>query len=136
VVLDTNVALSALVFRAGHVAALRAAWQSGRCVPLATRATAEEFVRVLAYPKFRLSVEEQNDLLAEYLPYCKVVALPARAPRVPTCRDPGDVPFLQLALAGKADYLVTGDKALLGVAGRFPCPIVRPEAFMTALDQD
>lgn len=136
VVLDTNVALSALVFREGRVASLRSAWQSGRCIPLASKATAGEFVRVLAYPKFRLSVDERNDLLAEYLPYCKAVAIPVRAPPVPKCPDPDDVPFLQLAAAGKADYLVTGDKALLGLAGRLCCPIVRPEAFMTAIGKD
>jgi putative PIN family toxin of toxin-antitoxin system len=136
VVLDTHLALSALVFREGRLAALRTAWQSGRCFPLATRATTEEFVRVLAYPKFRLSVAEQNDLLADYLPCCKAVAIPRRAPDVPKCPDPDDVAFLQLAVAGEADYLVTGDKALLGLTGRLSCPIVRPDAFIDALGQD
>lgn len=132
VVLDTNVALSALVFREGRVALLRAAWQSRRFHPLVMKATAEEFVRVLAYPKFRLSQEERNDLLADYLPYCKVVSPPARLPRAPKCPDPDDVPFLQLAVAGKADYLVTGDKALLGLAECFSCAIVRPDTFISA----
>ena len=136
VVLDTNVALSALVFRVGRVAALRIAWQSGRFPPLATKVTAGEFVRVLAYPKFRLSPEERSDLLAEYLPYCKVVTLPARAPRVPKCPDPDDVPFLQLAAAGKAGYLVTGDKVLLALSGRFTCPVIGPDAFLATLGKD
>jgi putative PIN family toxin of toxin-antitoxin system len=136
VVLDTNVALSALVFREGRLASLRAAWQSGRFLPLVTRATVEELVRVLAYPKFRLSAQERDDLMAEYLPYCAVVKRPLRVPRLPKCPDPDDVAFLQLAHAGKADCLVTGDKALLGLAGRLSCPIVGPEAFMTALGGD
>lgn len=136
VVLDTNVTLSALVFREGRVAALRTTWQSGRCLPLASKATAEELVRVLAYPKFRLTATERSELLADYLPYCDVVAIPGRAPVVPACPDPDDIPFLQLAIAGRADYLVTGDKALLGLAGRFSCPIVRPEAFMSAIGPD
>ncbi len=136
VVLDTNVALSALAFRDGRLSALRAAWQAGRFIPLATTTTAQELLRVLAYPKFRLSAEEQGDLLADYLPFCKVVALPARAARLPKCPDPDDVPFLLLAVAGKADYLVTGDKALLGLAGRVPCAVVRAEAFMAALGRD
>jgi predicted nucleic acid-binding protein len=33
-------------------------------------------------------------------------------------------PFLELALAGKAEALVTGDKDLLSLAGSFSCPIL------------
>ena len=54
VVLDTNVVLSALVFRKGTTARLRAAWQGGHCLPLVSAATAQELMRVLSYPKFRL----------------------------------------------------------------------------------
>jgi predicted nucleic acid-binding protein len=48
VVLDTNVVLSALLFRGGPTARLRDAWQNGRFVPLASTITADELVRVLA----------------------------------------------------------------------------------------
>src|ERR1700694_933818 len=102
VVLDTNVVLSALVFAQGRVAAVRDAWHEGLCSPLVSRATAAELVRTLAYPKFRLAADEQRELLADYLPYCTTVRMPARPPKTPTCRDSGDVPFLQLALAGEA----------------------------------
>src|SRR5947207_420118 len=63
VVLDTNVVLSALLFGAGVAGRVRVGWQSGRFVPLASAATARELVRVLAYPKFRLTAAEQEDLL-------------------------------------------------------------------------
>ncbi|MCM2327983.1 MAG: putative toxin-antitoxin system toxin component, PIN family [Lysobacter sp.] len=124
VVLDTNVAVSALVFRDGILASLRLAWQSGRVEPLVDRATAGELVRVLAYPKFRLTEAERETLLADYLPWCRVVALPRRPPAVPACKDADDVAFLRLAITGKADYLVTGDRALASLAGRFVCPIL------------
>ena len=68
VVLDTNVVLSALLFRGGPTAQVRAAWMSARFVPLASAATAQELMRVLAYPKFKLTADEQHDLLADYLP--------------------------------------------------------------------
>ena len=70
-------------------------------------------MRALTYPRFKLTAEEQRELLADYLPYCTSVVMPAKPPRTPPCRDPFDVPFLQLAVVGKADYLVTGDKDLL-----------------------
>ena len=73
VVLDTNVLVSALVFGGGHWQRLRQAWQGGRFVPLVSRPTASELLRVLAYPKFKLSESEQERLLADYLPYAEAI---------------------------------------------------------------
>jgi putative PIN family toxin of toxin-antitoxin system len=132
-VLDTNLVLSALVFTHGRLSGLRHAWQGGRCRPLASQATIAELMRALTYPKFKLPIEEQRELLADYLPYCLTVPMPAQPPTTPPCRDPFDVPFLQLALAGKADCLVTGDRDLLALAPRFACPIVGADEFLKAL---
>ncbi len=133
VVFDTNVVLSALVFAAGNTARLRGAWQAGACVPLVSTATARELVRVLAYPNFELTAHEQQELLADYLPHAEVVRIPQPPPAVAACRDPFDVPFLHLAVAGRADALVTGDADLLtwGRVGR--CPILTPKAFSGGL---
>jgi len=135
VVLDTNVVLSALVFTHGRSAALREAWQGGRCEPLVSKATVDELIRVLGYPKFKLIADEQRELLADYLPYCRIVTIPARAPRTPRCPDPFDVPFLQLAIVGKAEALVSGDQDLLGIKSKLLCPIVTLEAFLATLPQ-
>lgn len=132
-VLDTNLLLSALVFSQGRLAELRHAWQARRFTPLVSKATTEELIRVLAYPKFKLDAEEQEELLADYLPWCRTVNITDPPPGTPTCRDPFDVPFLQLAVAGQADYLVSGDQDLLCLAGQMPCPIVTVEAFLDAL---
>ena len=112
VVLDTNVLVSALVFRTGNPSALRVAWQSERILPLVSRDTASELIRVLAYPKFRLSDTERNDLLGEYLPWCESIDVPVDI-AVPDVRDPDDRVFLRLAMAGQANMLVTGDDDLL-----------------------
>jgi uncharacterized protein len=130
VVLDTNVVLSALLFGGGPASQVRAAWMAGRFVSLASTATVQELVRVLAYPKFKLTSGEQQDLLADYLPSVQVVRIPDPPPEVPRCRDPFDLPFLHLAVAGKAHALVTGDKDLLALAGaRGLCPVLNVEAF-------
>ncbi|MCM8625075.1 putative toxin-antitoxin system toxin component, PIN family [Accumulibacter sp.] len=133
VVLDTNVVLSALVFVNGRVAPLRSAWQSALFVPLVSNATMSELMRSLAYPRFRLTTVEQRELLADYLPYCAAVRVPARPPKFPSCRDPADVRFLELAATGKADFLVTGDRDLLSLELELPCPIVTPGAFLASL---
>lgn len=133
VVIDTNLVLSALVFAQGRLTPLRQAWQVQRIQPLVSRVTTAELIRVLTYPKFRLSPEEQRELLADYLPYCKTVRIPEPPPKTPACRDAFDVPFLQLALAGKAKALVTGDRDLLSLARGFACPILSAEQFIDGL---
>lgn len=130
VVLDTNVVLSALVFGGGTPARVRIGWQTGRFVPLASTATARELMCVLAYPKFGLSAAEQAELLADFMPWVHVVAIPNPPPAVPRCRDPLDAPFLHLGVAGKARALVSGDRDLLALTGaRGLCPILSVDAF-------
>lgn len=133
VVLDTNVALSALVFRGQAAGQVRLAWQSGLITPLTSTHTAQELVRVLAYPKFRLSALQQEELLADYLPYTQAVRVPRTPPHVPDCRDPQDLPFMHLAVAGRARVLVSGDRDLLVLADEFEsasaCQILSLDAF-------
>ncbi len=126
-VLDTNVLLSALLFHGGSVAWLRHAWRSGAVRPLASRDTARELIRVLAYPKFKLSEADREDLLGDYLPWCETVAVPDGT-EIPDCRDPFDRPFLALAAVGGADALITGDGDLLALSKTFEIPILTPAA--------
>ena len=133
VVLDTNVVVSALVFGAGRLAEMRIAWQGKRFLPLVSKATVEELLRVLRYPKFQLTQQERESLLGDYLPWCTVVTGRGRAPRIPGCPDVHDLPFLQLASMGRARAFVTGDKALLRLDGRWGFPILDPARFLDGL---
>jgi putative PIN family toxin of toxin-antitoxin system len=116
VVLDTKGVISALLFRQGGASEVRRLWQERVVLPLVSKQTAMELVRVLAYPKFKLSQEDRQDLLADYLPYAEVINpedYRNQIQRLPNCRDPFDDMFLELAQAGKAIELVTGDRDLL-----------------------
>jgi putative PIN family toxin of toxin-antitoxin system len=135
VVLDTNVLLSAVLFQQGRLAPLRALWQTQRCVPLLSRVTADELVRVLAYPKFRLSPAEQRELLGDILPWCEVVRMPAKVPRLPRCRDVDDQIFLAVAAVGKAECLVSGDRDLLALKGKVAFRILSPVEFLEGLEE-
>ena len=94
----------------------------------------QELIRVLAYPKFGLSRLEQDELLADYLPHTQAVRIPDPPPTVPNCRDPLDVPFMHLAVAGEAKVLVSGDRDLLALADVFKrtsgCLIVNLDCFL------
>ncbi len=132
-VLDTNVLLSALLFRSAAMIGLRTAWQTEAIRPLASRETVAELLRVLHYPKFALDTADRETLLADYLPWCETVTIPVPPPGTPDCRDPLDRPFLELALAAQADALVTGDRDLLALANAFPVPILTPAEMRTRL---
>jgi len=126
-VFDTNVVLSALVFTHGRLSWLVGHWQAGDCIPLISRATAQELKRILAYPKFQLSVDEQLEALYNYIPFCEVIEI-AKSCHV-LCRDAKDQRFLDLAHCGKAGVLVTGDDDLLALAGQTWFIIETPEAY-------
>jgi len=132
VVLDTNVLVSALLFHRGSVAWLRRAWQAEAIRPLVCRETAEELIRVLAYPKFRLSDADCEDLLGDVLPWCETVTVPQEI-EAPPCRNPADRAFLALAIAANADALITGDGDLLDLAGTCSVQILTPADFRERL---
>ena len=131
IVFDTTTVVSALLFASGRLAWLRQHWRDAGCIPLVSRPTAAELTRVLAYPKFRLSADDRTELLAEYLPYCKIIEPSRRCKTI--CRDPNDQPFLDLAQSGKADLLVSGDQDLLALAGQTTFLIETPEAYRRRL---
>jgi putative PIN family toxin of toxin-antitoxin system len=132
-VIDTNVLVSALVFRSGPPAKIRDAWLAGKIVPVVSRATTQELLRVLHYPKFALTEADRQTLLATYLPHCETLAEPRTRKRLPECRDPDDQPFLLLAVAAGVDALITGDEDLAHLAGVSGVKIVSPAALIQRL---
>lgn len=127
VVFDTTVVVSALLFPAGRLAWLREHWRSGGCLPIASRATIDELVRVLRYPKFQLSNHDERELLGDYLPFCELVERTKKSPLV--CRDPHDQPFLDLAQTANAEVLVTGDRDLLALVRKAKFAIETAEEY-------
>ncbi|MCX6842085.1 MAG: putative toxin-antitoxin system toxin component, PIN family, partial [candidate division WOR-3 bacterium] len=69
-VLDTNVLVSALLFRS-EASVLFDAWRGGRFRLAASEPILDEYARVLEYPKFRLSEREAAAIMRQLiLPYC------------------------------------------------------------------
>ena len=111
VVIDTNVLISALLF-GGEPGELIPLWKSGRIQPLASNEIIDEYLRVLAYPKFKLSAEEINFILYhEILPHFEVVR--AKLGSVIIRDDPSDDKFIRCAEAGKAKFIISGDQHLI-----------------------
>jgi putative PIN family toxin of toxin-antitoxin system len=132
VVLDTNVLVSALLFR-GRLAALIPLWHSGAIVPVISRETFDEFRTVLAYPKFALTEEEVAGIIEdEILPFFEVTEI--TDPVEGVCRDPHDDKFLAAAVNGGAACLVTGDRDLLELKRYRSVEIVNPQEFIGRME--
>jgi len=110
VVLDTNVLISALLFK-GELTRMVGIWQSGKMIPIISKETFNELRAVLEYPKFSLSRAEIKSLIEqEILPFFEVVNVSKHVKGA--CRDPGDDKFISCAISANADCIVTGDKDL------------------------
>ena len=128
VVLDTNVLVSALIFT-GISSELIPLWQRSAITVLLSRGILEEYLRVLSYPKFQLSEAEIKALIEEeLLPYVEVVN-PRRRLRVVE-RDPSDDKFIECAVTGKAQVIISGDKDLLSLGRYRQIRIQSPARFL------
>ena len=109
----------------------RQAWDRARetGVILASHDTLAELGSVLHRPKLAgyLSLSEITVFLAEL---ARVVELVAITQRITLCRDPRDDKFLELAIAGRADFLVTGDVDLLTLDPFHGTAIMDPATYL------
>lgn len=130
-IIDTNVFVAALLFE-GECSRLVPLWQGRRFVYLLSRPILDEYLRVLSYPKFELTDKEIKVLISEdLLPYVEVVQV--KDVKVPRLKDRDDEKFIQAALSGNADYLVTGDSAVLELKRVKKVKIVSPIDFLRSL---
>jgi predicted nucleic acid-binding protein len=135
-VLDTNVVLDLLHFDDPVARPIRHALEAGRVRCVASEATLEEWRRVLAYPEFGLDPTRQAELFARYRALAETAGfgdastgLPHKGTPIhdglepvlsgiPRCSDPDDQKFLELAAGGRAQALVSKDRALLKLRRR------------------
>ena len=130
-VIDTNVLISALVFKDSRHVRLREAWRSGRVTPLLSVRTYRELKHVLGYPMFKLEDDQIAEGLALFGPFIEWVQLdPERTADLPKCSDRDDQKFVETAHCGRADALLTYDRALLKMRKKVAFDVVKPEVWM------
>jgi putative PIN family toxin of toxin-antitoxin system len=117
VVLDTNILVSALLLQQGHPAAIYRAWQEGNFTLLTCAEQLDELRATLRKPAIaeRIKPYKAGRLVNELKRLAEDVGA---LPRVQRSPDPTDDFLLAMSEAGKADYLVTGDKSGLLKLGR------------------
>jgi putative PIN family toxin of toxin-antitoxin system len=129
VVLDTNILISALMIQIGNPSAIYRAWQEGHFTLLTCAEHLDELRAALRKPALaeRIKPYKAGRLVNEI----KKLANSVEAlPRVRRSPDPTDDFLLALSEAGRADYLVTGDKSgLLALEHHQGTRIVSARAF-------
>ena len=132
VVLDTNVLISALLFK-GELSRIVGLWQKGKITPVISKETFDELRTVLEYPKFSLSRVEIKSMIAhEILPFFEVINVNEHVKGA--CRDPGDDKFISCAISGSADCIVTGDKDLFDLKKYHSIKIIHASDFIKMFD--
>ncbi len=132
VVLDTNVLISALLFK-GNLSKIVGLWQKGKIIPVISKETFGELKTVLEYPKFSLARAEIKSLIEqEILPFFEVVDV--SKPVKGVCRDPGDDQFISCALSANAYCILTGDKDLLDLKKYKSLRIIHASDFIKMFD--
>lgn len=111
-VLDTNIFISAVLFK-GEVSKLVDSWKKSDVKILMSKQVLEEYVKVLSYPKFKLSEKEIEYIIEEeLLPFVEVIKV---ASEVSLVKDLDDNKFIALAIDGNANYIISGDAYLLNL---------------------
>ncbi|HCY15210.1 MAG: putative toxin-antitoxin system toxin component, PIN family [Curvibacter sp. GWA2_64_110] len=114
IVLDTNIVLDLFVFDDPAVLPLKDALQTQQLQWIATAAMREELARVLAYKQIvpRLAYYQRSaaEVLATFDRLARLVDVAPKAH--PTCKDPDDQKFIDLAVAHKTP-LLSKDHAVL-----------------------
>jgi putative PIN family toxin of toxin-antitoxin system len=131
-VLDVNVLIAAILSREGAPARLMAVWRQGRFELVVSAALLDELERVLAYPKIRRRLQEEDAAAFVALLRREPRAADPAAPPVIRASDPGDDYLIALAASAGA-LLVSGDAHLLDLVGRIP--VSSPAAFLSELEQ-
>ncbi|MCK6581940.1 MAG: putative toxin-antitoxin system toxin component, PIN family [Anaerolineales bacterium] len=110
------------------------AWKSGKFTLIVTDAIAAEYLAVLNRPKFKIERAEIEDFSALLLDKSEFVIPLAKINAVPA--DPSDNKFLEAAVAGKANLIVSGDGHLLELETYNEIPIIPAREFIARLQNE
>jgi putative PIN family toxin of toxin-antitoxin system len=133
-VIDTGVLVSALIRRQGTTGEVLRALRDGRFTAVYSTDLLVEIIDVLGRPALRAKYHIEPDDISVVINLIRLrgdLVMPAR--KVTACRDPKDDKFLETALAGAADCIVSGDADLLDLTFFEGIPILRPAEFLARL---
>ena len=136
-VIDTNILVRAVIKPSGTVGPVLLRLRHGDYTLLYAQSLLEELIDVLNRPrirnKYRLTDQDIQTVVSLILLRGEAVA---PQERITACRDPKDDKFLEVAVSGRADVIVSGDQDLLVLHPFAGIPILPPVAFLQMLDAE
>ena len=136
-VVDTNILVRAVIMPHGTVGPVILRLRRGEYTLLYSHSLLEELVDVLNRPRIRdkyaLTDEDIQTLIALILLRGEIV-VPDK--RITACRDPKDDKFLEVAVDGNAEVIVSGDQDLLVLNPFAGILILPPVSFLQMLDAE
>jgi len=137
VVLDTNVIVSRYIVLLGKPAQILTRWEDGAFDLIVSPLLLAEVRKVLCYPRIRkrhgLNDAEIDARIRRIQTFASVV-VPDRHIRA-VVDDPDDDMLIECAVAGSAEFLITGDQHLLLLGSYSGIQIVTPVIFLAYLNQ-
>lgn len=127
IVLDTNVLVSGLLSPFGPPGEIVRMVSSGAVTLCVDARVRSEYEEVLARPRFAFDPDAVGALLDYVDVYGEIVASGPLSARLP---DPDDEPFLEIAVAGEADCLVTGNRVHFPQESLAGVRVLTPAEFM------
>lgn len=129
VVLDTNIFISATL--GGRLGVNIDEWKAGKFKLIVTDSIAHEYLDVINRPKFKIP---KSEIVAatDYLLQIAEFVTPEEEILV-IIADPTDNKFLEAAVAGKVNYVVSGDNHLLEIGSFRGIPIITAHDFIDLL---
>jgi len=127
VVFDTNILISGYLWKGSPRRAIDKV-RCGEWIHLVSEETIEELIRVLAYAKFGLKPEEIEPIIRYLMAISEYVEVRSKIDLVKA--DPTDNVFLNLAIDGEAEVIVSGDHHLLDLKEFNDIPIISVRKFL------
>jgi putative PIN family toxin of toxin-antitoxin system len=134
-VIDTNILVSGLIKPDSPPGRILRTLRDAEFVVVCSSVLIEELAAVLLYPRIRDKYgidRPAREGIADLIALRGELVTPAE--RIRVCRDPDDDHVLEAAIAGNAEFIVTGDADLLELEVFRKIKIVRAGEFLTALD--
>ncbi len=133
-VIDANVVISGAMSPHSAPAEIIRAWDRADFAWITSTALIEELARALRYPRVVRVTHWSDDRIEGFLNRLRgsaIVVAPTR--RIEVCRDADDNRVLEAAVAGGANYIVTGDTDLLALESFEGIDVVTPARFIAVL---
>ena len=126
VVLDTNIMVSMAL--GGQVGEINDEWRAGNFQLIVSEEIVSEYLEVLQRPKLNLKARTVAVIIARVYRKAEFVSPKEQIAHIQP--DPKDDKFLEAAIAGKVDFIVSGDKHLLNLKEFRSIPIITGREFL------